>query len=136
MRLAEGIVALACAGVLSACGTSAHDEVRDKVEQFATAAAKHDYQSLCTQVLAPALITRLADAGVACVPAMRIAFGAVQNPTLSIGRIVVAGRTAQAITLSAAKGQEASLDSIELVKTADGWRVSSLGSPVLSTRPK
>jgi len=131
MRLTAGIVALAFACALYACGTSDLDQVRAKVQQFASAAAKRDYNALCREVLAPSLVTRLADSGIGCVRAMQIAFGSVRNPSLSIGKINVTGRTAQAITLSMAEGQQASLDSIELVKTADGWRVSSLGSPVI-----
>ncbi len=100
------------------------------MQQLATAAAHHDYSTICTGVLAPSLVTRLADAGVACEQAMRIAFGTVIDPSLSIGKIIVRGRTAQAITLSGAKGQQASLDAIDLIKTSRGWRVSSLTSPV------
>ncbi len=130
MRVAPGIVALGTALALAGCGTSERDQVRHKVEQLATAAAHRDYATICADVLAPSLITRLADAGVACRQAMRIAFGTVIDPTISIGRIVVTGSTAQAITLSAAKGQQASLDAIDLVKTLHGWRVSSLASPL------
>jgi hypothetical protein len=131
MRLTAGIVALASACALSACGASDRDQVRAKVEQLANAAAKHDYSALCRQVLAPSLVTRLADSGIGCVSAMQVAFGSVRHPTLSIGKININGNKAQAIALSMAQGQQASLDSIELVKTPDGWRVSSLGSPLI-----
>ncbi len=132
MRIAPGAVVAAAACLIAGCGTSAHDQVKAKVEQLADAAAGHDYRTICDEVLAPALITRLADAGVGCEQAMRIAFGSLQNPTLSIGRIEISGRSAQAITLTAAKGQAASLDAIDLIKTAVGWRVASLGSPAPS----
>lgn len=136
MRVAAGILVLVGGCALAGCGTSDRDQVKAKVEQLASAAAGRDYKVICEQVLAPVLVTRLADAGVACEQAMQIAFGRVQDPTLSIGRIKVSGASAEAITLSAAKGQQASLDAIELIKTSKGWRVSSLGAPVLPKNAK
>jgi hypothetical protein len=37
------------------------------------------------------------------------------------------------ITLSAARGQQASLETIDLIKTAEGWRLESLGSPLTAS---
>ncbi len=136
MRVAAAIVVLAGAGTLGACGTSDRDQVRAKIDQFATAAATRDYATICQQVLAPVLLERLAATGVSCEQAMRVAFGPVQDPTVSIGRIDVKGRTAEAVTLTAAKNQVASLDAIELTKTGNGWRISSLGSPSTSSGGK
>ncbi len=125
MLLAAG-VALALAG----CGSSAHDQVKDKVDQFASAAAAKDYPTICREVLAPALVAHLTAAGITCTQAMRIALGSVRDPTLSIGRIIIDGNKAAAITLTTAAGQRASLQAIDLVKTAHGWRISSLSSPL------
>jgi hypothetical protein len=61
---------------------------------------------------------------------MRIAFGSVQNPSISVGKVTISGRRATAIALSTAEGQQASLDTINLVKTSDGWRLASLASPL------
>ena len=108
-------------------------QVRAKVEQFAGAAASRDYAKICDEVLAPTLVARLVNAGVSCEQAMQIALGGVKNPTLSIGRITIAGRTASTITLSAAQGQTASINAIDLVKTGHGWRISSLHSPLTAT---
>jgi hypothetical protein len=123
--------ASALGGYLGGCGTSARGEVQAKVEQFVKAAAGRDYKTICDQVLAPALLQHLAAGGIGCEQAMQLAFGAVQSPALSIGRITVAGSRASAVTLSTAKGQQASLDAVELIKTGSGWRISSLGSPVV-----
>jgi hypothetical protein len=130
MRVAAGIILLGCAYVLAGCGTSESDQVRAKVDQFATASAAKDYMTICDQVLAPSLLAHLSAAGVTCREAMQIALGNVQNPTISIGRIRVAGRRASVITLSAARGEQASLESIDLIKTSKGWRLLSLGSPL------
>jgi hypothetical protein len=105
------------------------------MSQFVTATASKDYKALCGQVLAPSLLARLAAASVPCEQAMRIALSSVRSPVLSIARITVSGDTATAITLSGARGQEGSVDSIGLVKTSHGWRVASLGSPITPLAP-
>ncbi len=104
--------------------------MRAKVEQFALAAAGRDYKTICNQVLAPTLVARLTAAGVTCEQGMQIALGDVQAPSLSIGRITVSRARASVITLSTAKGQQASIDALELIKTPHGWRLSSLASPL------
>jgi hypothetical protein len=124
------LVFAACA--LSGCGSSAKDQVRSKVEQFAGATAHKDYATICNQVLAPALVKRLTSYGIGCEQAMRLALGDVRRPTLSIGQITVKGKTASVITLTVAQGQQASLDALQLIETSDGWRISSLHSPLPS----
>ncbi len=120
------------AGTLGGCGgVSQQDQVRAKIAQFVSAAASRDYATICDQVLAPSLLTRLAAGGISCPQAMQIGFGGVSRPTLSIGKITVSGSRAAVITLSTAQGQPASLDTVELIKTGQGWRIASLGgSPV------
>jgi hypothetical protein len=136
MRTCAAVAVSASLLVAGGCGTSDRDLVRAKVQQFLTATRTKDYKTLCEQVLAPALVERVVSAGLQCEQALQIALGGVSNPTLLIGRVTVAGSKASAITLSGAKGQEASLDAIQLIKTAQGWRVKSLGSPVVPVRPK
>jgi hypothetical protein len=60
---------------------------------------------------------------------MQIALGSVQNPTLSVGKVTVSGSSAQAIVLTVASNQQASLDTIDLINTKGGWRINSLTSP-------
>jgi hypothetical protein len=130
MRPVALILLLGATGALTGCGTSASDAVRAKVDQLATAAAAHDYRTLCQQVLAPSLIERLSSAGVSCEQGMAIAFGPVQQPSLSIGKVTVHGSQASVIVLSTARNQLASVDSVELQQTSHGWRVSALASPI------
>jgi hypothetical protein len=130
MRLARVTVILGVAWALGGCGASERDQVQAKVEQFVKAAAGKDYRTICDRVLATSLLERLAAGGLGCEQAMQIAFGGVDRPTLSIGRITVSGSTASVITLTGARGQQASLDVVELVRTGQGWRVTALGSPV------
>jgi hypothetical protein len=122
--------ACVCAAVaLAGCGTSAHDQVQSKVNQFLGAIAAHDYHTLCSQVLAPSLLARLKGGGITCEQAMRISLANVHDPILSIGRITVKGSSAQAITLSGAAGQTGAFESIQLIDTGSGWRISSLAAP-------
>jgi hypothetical protein len=136
MRVAAGIILVSCAGILSGCGTSNADQVKAKVDQFVTAAAGRKYATICEQVLAPSLVARLEEAGVTCPQAMEIAFGNVQDPTISIGKVTVSGSRASVLTLSAAKNQDASLEAIDLVKTSKGWRLASLASPLTTSGAK
>jgi hypothetical protein len=129
MRLPWAAVMVATAAAVTGCG-SERDHVRAKVEQFANAVVRHDYKTLCSQVLAPDLIVRLVSGGISCEQAMKIGLGRVQNPTLAIGRITVSGTRASVLTLSGARGQRTALAAVQLVKTGSGWRISSLGSPV------
>ena len=120
----------ACA--LGGCGTSTSDQVKAKVQQFATSVATKDARTLCSQVLAPALLEHIAAGGLPCVKAMQIFLGSVRQPTLAIGKVeIFKGGRAEALTLSGAKGQLGALSAVELVDTSNGWRVSVLGSPLL-----
>jgi hypothetical protein len=109
------------------CGTDPKDAVRAKVQQFANATGQHDYTTICTQVLSPALTAHLKATGVSCEQAWQLGLGAVKNPTLSIGQVTVTGSKATVIVLTLAQGQRSALDAIGLVKTGDGWRIQSLG---------
>ena len=119
----------ACA--LAGCGTSANQQVRAKVEQFAHAVAAKDAGTICGQVLATTLLERFAQVGLPCPRAMQTFFASVHDPTLAVGNVAVKGRLAQAIILTGARGQEKSLDSLELVDTSAGWRIYGLGASVL-----
>jgi hypothetical protein len=125
---ARAIALLLGACVLAGCGTSDRDQVQSKIEQFFHAVTSKDYPTLCQQVLAPGLLARMAAGGISCEQAMRISLGGLQNPILSVGRITVSGSTATVIALTGASGQRGSIDAIKLIKTSDGWRVSSLGT--------
>lgn len=126
-------MALGAALALAGCGASNRDQIAQKVHQLADAVGSHDYQTICDQVLARSLVTKLAVNGIPCVQAMQIALQSVQQPVISIGKIEISGSHATAITLTVARGQQASLAAIDLVKTRQGWRISSLGSPLSAT---
>ncbi|MFZ0044153.1 MAG: hypothetical protein WAK93_22795 [Solirubrobacteraceae bacterium] len=129
MRPARAIALLGAAYALAGCGASASDQVQAKVQQFAHAVANRDVTTLCQDILAPSLVAHLTAAGISCTAAMETFVQTVQDPTLSVSRVKVSGKTASAVVLTTAKGQRASLATIQLIDTKTGWRLVSLASP-------
>jgi hypothetical protein len=134
MRL--GIVLVLTAALLAGCGSNARDDVQAKVEQFAKATASRDSKTMCEQVIAPILIESYLQRGITCRQYWNLGLSHVSKPTLAIGRIVITGSRASVIALTGASGEVSSLDAIKLVKTSVGWRIVSLGSPVLPPSSK
>jgi hypothetical protein len=130
MRLGGAVVLAVTACAVAGCGASAKSQVRAKVQQFASAAAKKDYGTICHEVLSPALVAHLTSNHIRCEQAMEVALGSVQHPTLSVGPITIKGKNASVYTLTVAQGQQASLDVLQLTDTSEGWRISSLHSPL------
>ncbi|MCW3067322.1 MAG: nuclear transport factor 2 family protein [Solirubrobacterales bacterium] len=110
-------------------GKSDRQLVQDKIGQFATAMGGRQYQTLCDQVFAPALVARLGSLGLPCELQLRQSLAPVVHPTVRIKRVVVHGKSAVANVVSGAQGQPASADVIGLVKTKAGWRISSRSTP-------
>ena len=131
LKTLPGLAALlAVTLALGGCGASASDQVRAEVEQLAQATAAHDYGTICNQILAPSLVAHLVSNGIPCPEALRLALGDVRGPVVSVGRVIIRGSRAWAITLSSAHGQTAELVAIELRRTEQGWRITSLASPL------
>jgi hypothetical protein len=126
--------AVAVALALGGCGASASDQVRAEVDQLARATATRAYGTICDQILAPSLIAHLTSNGIPCAQALRLALGDVRNPVVSVGKVIIRGSRAWAITLTGAHGQRAELVAIELSHTGQGWRITSLASPLSAVR--
>jgi hypothetical protein len=129
MRPGRWIPLLGVAYALAGCGGSASDQVQAKLAQFAHAVASRDTGTLCSQVLAPDLVGHLNAAGLSCHQAMRMFVNSVSDPTLSVSKVHVKGSSASAVVLARAKGQQSSLESVQLTNTKSGWRLTSLASP-------
>jgi hypothetical protein len=128
MRPGRWIVLLGVAYALTGCGTSASDQVQAKLQQFAHAVASRDTGTLCSQVLAPELVGHITAAGLSCQQAMHLFVNSVSDPTLNVSKVHVKGSSASAVVLARAKGQQASLESVQLTHTKSGWRLTSLAS--------
>jgi hypothetical protein len=130
-RAAAALAAVALGAGLAGC-SSAADQVRAKVREFAQTVTHHDFRELCAQVLAPALAQRIESGlGVSCEQGVSRALSGVSGAKVSIGAVAVHGRRATADVLTMARGEEAAIEGVELIRTGSGWRISSLGSPVV-----
>jgi hypothetical protein len=125
MRLLRATFVAGVAAVLTGCGATSGNQVRQKIEQYVHAEATGDAKTLCDQVLAPTLLARLAGAGLSCEKAMKIHLTSVHDPFLSIGRVTIHGKNAQVIALTGAHCQQAGIYQINLVSTSNGWRIAS-----------
>ncbi|MGI8715545.1 MAG: hypothetical protein ACR2NR_20670 [Solirubrobacteraceae bacterium] len=129
MSLARAIALLGVAYASVGCGSSPTAAVDAKVKQYARAVADRNPAMLCQQVLAPALVEHLTAAGISCQQAMKTFVVSVEDPTISIGKVRVSGGSASATVLTSARGQQASVGTLELIRTRAGWRLQSLVSP-------
>ena len=126
--LAGAAVAVALAG----CGDSEptdEEQVRTTLTAFSRATAAKDYQTLCDRLLAPSLISDLKKIGLPCEIALQQGLGEVKQPRLIVGAVTIKGKKASAEVRSSAEGQAPSKDTIELVRTDEGWRIASLATP-------
>ncbi len=130
---AGGAVAIAIALILTS-GQSPSEQVEAKVQELAHAMAHRDYATICRDVLARPLVTRLSLYGAPCSQTLSLALHAVRNPVVSIGRVTINGPYASVVTLTVATGQRAALSRIELLDTDNGWRITSLASPLTPPR--
>jgi hypothetical protein len=114
---------------LAGCGGGESDEdgVRETVTAFGEATAARDYDRMCEDLLAPRLLESIDQIGLPCRVALREGLGEVEDPRLVVGEIRVDEDTAEADVRSSARGQAPSRDTLRLVRTEDGWRISELG---------
>ena len=127
MRALVLLVTGALAVALAGCGASDADQVQATLRQFAHAVATRDATPICDRVLAPELVARLEGVGLSCEFAIdRFFFSCkLRHPTLTVGRVSVAGNTAKAVVYAGARGQPGGIFELGLVKTSQGWRVAS-----------
>jgi len=110
-------------------GASPERKVRDTVNRYATATARHDAQTLCRSIFAPVLLANIAKAGVPCEVATGKALRAVSRPTLTISRVQINGNQALADVRTSAQGEAPAAATLKLVKIGEDWRIASLAQP-------
>ena len=125
MRALGVVLAAVLALGLAGCGSSDSAQVHAKVDQFVHAVATHDAKTVCGEVLAPSLVTRLTQEGLSCQRGIQIFLASVRDPTLSVGRVTIARNAASALVLAGARCQRLAVASLYLVKTSGGWRIAS-----------
>jgi hypothetical protein len=117
--------------ILAGCGESGptpEEQVRSTVAEFGRATAAKDYAALCDRLLAPELIEEVESIGLPCERALRRGLGDVEDPRLTIGRIVIRDDEASAEVRTSAAGEEPSQDTLRLVNLDGVWKISSLGT--------
>jgi hypothetical protein len=102
------------------------EEVREALDRYAAATRDKDYQTLCDDLYASALVERIRAAGLPCEVALRTGLEDRQNPQLQVLDVEVTGETANARVRSTAGGEVPSVDTVRLVEEGEGWKVSSL----------
>lgn len=101
-------------------------EVRETLDRYAAATREKDYQTLCDDLYASELVERIRAAGLPCEVALRTGLENRRNPQLQVLSVDVTGKTANARVRSTAGGEVASVDTVQLVREGDDWKVSSL----------
>lgn len=120
------VAILAIVLLVRACGGDDEAEVRETVERFGQAVSDKDYQTLCDDLLANALVSDTRSAGQPCEVALRTGLGERKEPKLKIDSVKVEDDTALVETHSTAAGERPSRDTVRLIKEDGDWRISNL----------
>ena len=130
------IAALAAAvPVLAACGGSSSStedfqgtekQVAQVVEDLSDAGRDKDAKRICERLLAPAVVQQLKATRRDCVAAVDGALDDADNFDLSVTDVTVNGNRASAKVESG--GDEDEVETLQLVRVGNGWRLASLGS--------
>ena len=135
MRLAAlllcGALTLAACGGGGGSGASPKrsdaDRVRDTLSAFAQASAQHDYRRVCADLLAKPVIDSVRKAGLSCESAMKTALKGVESPKLEVLQVTIKGNRASAKVHTTAANQQASDDTVALVREGANWKIGALG---------
>jgi hypothetical protein len=141
MAATTRLAVLLCASALtlSACGTTDKDSASDfkgdqkavaqAVEDLQSASRKGDERKICTDLLAPALVTRIKAAHRdGCEPELKAALRDVDSFELQVKKVAIAGTSATATVTSTVGKNDDRDDTLTLVKVGSAWKISELGS--------
>jgi hypothetical protein len=141
MAATTRLAALLCASALtlSACGGADKDSAKDfrgdqkavaqAVEDLQSATRKGDEAKICTDLLAPALLTKIRAAQRdGCEPALKTALKDVDSYELTVKRVAIDGTSATATVTSDVGRKDDRTDTLTLVKVGRAWKISELGS--------
>jgi hypothetical protein len=123
----SGALTLAACGGASTPKRSNADRVRDTLTAFAQASAKHDYRRVCADLLAKPVIDSVRRAGLSCESAMKTALEGVESPKLEVRQVTIKGNRASAKVHTTAANQQASDDTVALVREGANWKIGALG---------
>ncbi len=141
MAATTRLAVLLCASALtlSACGATTKDSatnfkgdqkaVAQAVEDLQSATRKGDESKICTDLLAPALVTKIkANDKDGCEPALKDALRDVDSWELQVKKVAISGTSATATVTSDVGKTDDRVDTLTLVKVGKAWKISELGS--------
>ena len=122
------LAAVVLTASLAACGDEPSDAERARavVERFGDASAKKDYQRICDELIARALIAQVERIGLPCEIAFKRGLEDVRKPVLKVRSVRVTKDRARVAVHSTAAGQKPSNDTMTLVREDGEWRIASL----------
>jgi hypothetical protein len=100
-------------------------EVADVIQRLQSATRRHDFQTICDDLLAAS--TRREAGGADCAAVLGARAKGVRRPRIVVRSIELSGNTALARVRTTATGQAATSDVIRLVREGGRFRISSLG---------
>ena len=124
--LAPVVVVLVLLIMLLKPDADPEEQVQETLDRYAAATRDKDYQTLCDDLYASALVERIRLAGLPCEVALRTGLEDRQNPQLRVLGVEINGDTAAATVRSTAVGEVPSTDTVGLTKEGDDWKVASL----------
>jgi hypothetical protein len=121
--VATAVSTLFLVATLNATPVSDKQAIRHALARFQQASARHDYGTLCDDLLATSYVRETASSGAPCEVALTTALESVRSPTLQVLSVEVHGDHASAHIRGSADGQAESEDIYALVREAGAWRI-------------
>jgi hypothetical protein len=121
------LVLLVIAVITLKPGPDSDKQVRDALDRYAQATRDKDYQTLCDDLLASALVERIRSAGLPCEVALKTGLEDRKNPQLRVLAVEVTGDQAAARVVGSAIGEPTGTSTYRLIREDDQWRITSSG---------
>jgi hypothetical protein len=131
----SAVIAVICAALLVACGTSTSrkqqarqpaQKVADAITALQRDLGTRNYRDLCEQVFSSE--ARQQAGGVSCPQIVARESTGIRSPLIDVKGIDVNGHSATAKVVTSAVGQAAMPETIDLVWENGAWRVSALAA--------
>ncbi|HWT95513.1 MAG TPA: nuclear transport factor 2 family protein [Solirubrobacteraceae bacterium] len=132
-RRAALLPVLALLALVPACGGDDEEDdpeaqVRETLVVYTQAIAAKDYQRLCDELFASALVEQVQSQLPCEVALQRSDLDQARSPKIEVQSVTVQGNSATAKVRASAANQPASQDTVRLVKEQGRWKIVALAS--------